>query len=173
MKTYEPVKDTLDIKAVFPKVMETLFQEDKDVIYLDADLMNSFGTGGFPKKYPDQAIDMGIQEANMVGVAAGMSAEGKKPYVHSFGPFASRRVYDQVFMSVAYAKNSVRIIGSDPGITAAYNGGTHMPFEDVALYRDIRDRMLGGAEAASTLVVVAGLANPDWLVEIEAIAAKG
>ncbi len=134
---YELKSDTIDIKNIFPQVIESLFMEDENVVYLDADLMNSFGTGGLPEKYPDRAIDMGIQEANMVGVAAGMSSEGKKPYVHSFGPFVSRRVYDQVFMSAAYAKNSVRIIGSDPGITAAYNGGTHMPFEDVALYRAI------------------------------------
>ena len=57
--------------------------------------------------------------------------------MHTFGPFASRRCYDQVFLSGAYAKNSLTIIGSDPGITAAFNGGTHMPFEDMALYRAI------------------------------------
>ena len=135
MKKYELNQDKLDIKNVFPVVMEALFGEDDAVVYLDADLMNSFGTGSMPKKYPDKAFDMGIQEANMVGVAAGMSAEGKKPYIHSFGPFVSRRVYDQVFLSAAYAKNSICVIGSDPGVTAAYNGGTHMPFEDVALYR--------------------------------------
>lgn len=73
----------------------------------------------------------------MIGVAAGLSAGGKKPYCHTFGPFASRRCYDQLFLSVAYAGNSVRVIGSDPGVTAAYNGGTHMPFEDMALLRAI------------------------------------
>ncbi len=73
----------------------------------------------------------------MIGVACGMSAEGMKPYCHTFGAFAGRRCYDQVFMSGAYAKNSIRILGSDPGVQALYNGGTHMPFEDVALYRTI------------------------------------
>ncbi len=71
-----------------------------------------------------------------------MSAEGKIPYIHTFGIFASRRIYDQVFLSVAYAKNNVRVIGSDPGVTAAYNGGTHMPFEDIALYRAIPDAVI-------------------------------
>ena len=73
----------------------------------------------------------------MVGLAAGLSAVGKKPYVHSFGPFATRRCFDQAFLSVGYAGNAVRIIGSDPGVTAAYTGGTHMPFDDVAMYRTI------------------------------------
>ena len=71
----------------------------------------------------------------MIGVAAGLSAAGMVPFAHSFGPFASRRCVDQIFISCAYAKLNVRIIGSDPGVTAAYNGGTHMPFEDMGIMR--------------------------------------
>lgn len=134
---YDGSLEECSFKEVFSGTMERLLAEDEQVAYLDADLMNSFGTMELPKKYPDRAIDCGIQEANMIGVAAGMSAEGKKPYCHTFGVFASRRCFDQVFMSVGYAHNSVRIIGSDPGICAMYNGGTHMPFEDVSLYRAI------------------------------------
>ena len=73
----------------------------------------------------------------MIGVAAGMSAAGMVPFAHSFGPFASRRCVDQIFISCAYAKLNVRIIGSDPGVTAAYNGGTHMPFEDVDYWQEL------------------------------------
>ena len=62
----------------------------------------------------------------MAGIACGLSAAGMKPYAHTFGPFASRRCYDQVFLSGAYAGNDVSIVGTDPGITAAFNGGTHM-----------------------------------------------
>ena len=75
----------------------------------------------------------------MAAVAAGMSSTGLTPFIHSFGCFASRRMYDQVFLSIGYAKRCVHIIGSDPGITAQYNGGTHMPFEDIALFRQIPD----------------------------------
>ena len=71
----------------------------------------------------------------MVGVACGLASAGFKPIVHTFGPFASRRCYDQAFLSGGYAKNDITIIGTDPGVTATMNGGTHMPFEDVALYR--------------------------------------
>jgi len=134
---YNGDKEKIAMKDAFAAAIENLIELDPKVVYLDADLMNSMSTTKVRKKYPERAIDCGIQEANMVGVAAGMSAAGKKPYVHTFGPFASRRCFDQVFLSVGYAKNNVRIIGSDPGVTAAYNGGTHMPFEDVAMYRVI------------------------------------
>ena len=73
----------------------------------------------------------------MIGVAAGLSSMGKIPYAHTFGTFATRRVADQVFVSCAFAKANVRIVGSDPGITAAFNGATHMPFEDMGIMRGI------------------------------------
>lgn len=139
---YAGQADDMAIKDAFPLVLKELFDADPDVVYFDADLMNSMGTYKLSKERPDRCIDCGIQEANMVGVAAGASALGKKPYVHTFGPFAGRRCYDQVFISVGYARNNVRIIGSDAGVTAAYNGGTHMPFEDIALYRAIPEAMI-------------------------------
>jgi transketolase len=137
MMVYDGSMDTEVYKNVFGRVMEALCNEDPDVVYLDADLMNSFGTHGLWKRNKRQVINCGISEANMMGIAAGLSAGGKKPYVHTFGPFASRRCYDQVFLSVGYAGNSVRVFGSDPGVTAAFNGGTHMPFEDMALMRAV------------------------------------
>lgn len=73
----------------------------------------------------------------MVGVAAGLSAVGKIPFVHTFAPFITRRACDQVFVSGAYARLNVKLVGSDPGITAALNGGTHMPFEDMGIMRGI------------------------------------
>ena len=134
---YDGSMDKDVYKNVFSKTLEEIADGDPQVIYLDADLMNSFGTLGFWKRNKKQAVNCGVAEANMMGVAAGLSAAGRKPYVHSFGPFASRRSYDQSFLSIAYAGNSVRIFGSDPGVTAAFNGGTHMPFEDMALMRAI------------------------------------
>ena len=134
---YDGSMDKEVYKNVFSRTMEEVANSDSKVVYLDADLMNSFGTLGFWKRNKKQAINCGIAEANMIGVAAGLAAAGRKPYAHSFGPFASRRCYDQSFLSVAYAGNSVRIFGSDPGVTAAFNGGTHMPFEDMALMRAV------------------------------------
>ena len=102
---YTGKPDEITIKDSFANVLRELFNEDPDVIYFDADLMNSMGTYKLSREFPDRCIDCGIQEANMVGAAAGASAVGKKPYVHTFGPFAGRRCYDQVFLSVGYAKN--------------------------------------------------------------------
>ena len=114
-------------------------EKNKDIVVLDSDLVNSSGLKPFFKFFPDRAIECGIAEANMVGIAAGLSAVGKVPFAHSFGCFASRRVCDQIMISCSYAKLNVRIIGSDPGVTAAKNGGTHMPFEDMGVLRSIPD----------------------------------
>lgn len=128
-------EEAKEMRAVFAEVMEELVQQDSRVVYLDADIINSIGMTGFWKAHPDRTVNCGIQEANMVGTAAGMSATGLVPFVHTFGPFATRRVMDQVFISAAYARLNVRIIGSDPGVTASTNGGTHMPFEDMGMMR--------------------------------------
>ena len=152
---YDGTMDKEVYKNIFGSTIESLANEDSDVIYLDADLMNSFGTYGFWKRNKRQAINCGVSEANMMGVAAGLSAGGKKPYVHTFGPFATRRSYDQSFLSIAYAGNSVRIFGSDPGVTAAFNGGTHMPFEDMALMRAIPE---------STVIDITDGAMLEWIM---------
>ncbi|MBQ0071165.1 MAG: 1-deoxy-D-xylulose-5-phosphate synthase [Spirochaetales bacterium] len=117
-------------------------KEDKNVVFVDSDLSSCIGSTAFQKAYPDRFFNVGIAEANMVGVAAGMASVGLVPVVHSFGCFMSRRDYDQLFISVGYTHQRVIAIGSDPGITAQYNGGTHMPFEDIALMRQIPDMVI-------------------------------
>ncbi len=134
---YTGGKAEADIKTLFADWMEELILADDKVVYLDADLMASFKTGGLWKKYPGRVFNCGIQEANMVGVAAGLYLAGYKPYIHSFAPFATRRTYDQLAVSVAYGHKSVHVIGSDAGILASDNGGTHMCFEDIAIIRAI------------------------------------
>lgn len=135
----ERIMDQLAMRDVYCNTLMELAEKDNRIVILDADLMKSMGMVPFAKAFPERAFDVGIQEANMVGVAAGLSATGKIPFAHSFAPFASRRCFDQVFLSCGYAKLNVRIVGSDPGITAAFNGGTHMPFEDMGLMRNIPD----------------------------------
>jgi transketolase len=130
-------KDSRMMRAVYCDTLMDLAEQDSRVVSLDADLMNSMGMVPFQQRFPVRTFNCGVQEADMVGIAAGLSATGKIPFAHTFGPFASRRCFDQIFISAAYAQLNVRIIGSDPGITAAFNGGTHMPFEDMALLRTI------------------------------------
>ena len=132
---YDGTLDPLTFKDIFSKVIPDMVEENPDIFYLDADLMACMGTTKWACDNSDHSINCGVAEANMIGVASGLAAAGYKPIVHTFGPFASRRVYDQAFLSAGYASNDITIIGSDPGVTAALNGGTHMPFEDMALYR--------------------------------------
>lgn len=129
--------EKVEMRKVFCDTMIEVAKKNEKVVLLDADLMAAMGTKPFQAEFPDRTIDCGIQEANMIGVAAGLSATGFIPFAHTFGPFATRRACDQIFMSCAYAKQNVKIIGSDPGVTAALNGGTHMPFEDLGIMRGI------------------------------------
>lgn len=112
-------------------------QKDDRIVALDADLMAASSVKRFSQQMPGRAIDVGVAEANMIGVAAGLAAMEKIPFTHSFTAFASRRVCDQVTLSVAYAGLNVKMVGSDPGITAELNGGTHMSMEDVSIMRNI------------------------------------
>lgn len=134
---YNGSADSRTFKEYLSTNIPALLEAHEDYIYLDADLMSCIGTAKYAKAHPERCINVGIAEANMAGIAAGLSAAGFKPICHTFGPFASRRCYDQVFLSGGYAHNDLTMIGTDPGVTAAMNGGTHMPFEDVALYRAI------------------------------------
>ena len=125
------------MREVYCDTLIELALDNDNIIVLDADLVSSSGMKSFFQRFPDRAFNCGVAEANMIGIAAGLSAMGKIPFAHSFGCFASRRVCDQIMISASYAKQNVRIVGSDPGVTAAYNGGTHMPFEDMGVLRSI------------------------------------
>lgn len=124
-----------ELRKVFADTLARMMDQNKDVVYLEADLGGAIGTTRLFQEYPKQAFDLGIMEANMVGVGAGMSIKGKIPFMHSFGTFTSRRCADQTFISGNYNKANIKLVGSDPGITAEANGGTHMPFEDMGIYR--------------------------------------
>ena len=129
--------DVKDMRSAYCESMLDLAKKDDRIVALDADLMGAMGMKPFAKEFPERTLDCGIQEANMIGVACGLSVWGKIPFAHTFAPFCTRRACDQVFMSGAYNKANVKVVGSDPGITAAYNGGTHMPFEDMGIMRGI------------------------------------
>ena len=130
-------KDSRACRDGLALTLNELMAEDKSIVYVDCDLMGCINTKQLRQNYPDRAFEAGIAEGNAAGVAAGLAATGKKVFFHSFGTFSSRRCYDQIYMSAAYAGLSVRVLGSDAGVTAAFNGGTHMPLEDAAMYLSI------------------------------------
>ena len=125
------------MRAVYAQTLIELAEKDERIVLLEADLMRASGTGVFKGRFPERTFNMGVAEANMVGVAAGLSAGGKIPFATTFGCFAARRTYDQFFVSANYAQLNVKLTGTDPGISAAFNGGTHMPFEDYGIMRNV------------------------------------
>ena len=131
-----------ELRAVFVETLQDLMKENKKVVALEADLGGASGFTKILKTNPEQFVQMGIAEANMVGVAAGMSMRGYIPFIHTFAPFTTRRALDQVFLEGAYAKNTINIYGSDPGVCVAANGGTHNTFEDIAIMRAIPNALV-------------------------------
>ena len=127
----------LEMRAVYAQTLIEMAEQDERIVLLEADLMKASGTTVFKNRFPERTFNMGVAEANMVGVAAGLSAGGKIPFADTFACFAARRTYDQFFISGNYARLNVKLVGTDPGIASEYNGGTHMPFEDMGIMRNI------------------------------------
>ena len=130
-------KDSRACRDALALPLNEMMAEDKSICYVDCDLTGCINTKQLLKNYPDRALEAGIAEGNAAGVAAGLAATGKKVFFHSFGSFSSRRCYDQIYMSAAYSGLTVHVLGSDAGVCAAFNGGTHMPLEDAAMYLSI------------------------------------
>lgn len=129
--------DAIEMRKVYANFMQESIAKNQDIIALEADLMSSMSMDSVQKKFPEQVINCGIMEGHIVSLAAGLSIAGKVPFFHTFTAFASRRCFDQLFMSLDYQKNNVKVIASDAGITAVYNGGTHMSFEDMGIVRGL------------------------------------
>ena len=131
------IEEKVAMRDAYVDTLIELAENNDRILAIDADLMLSMGIKRFSDKFPSQAINCGVQEANMIGVSAGLSLMGFIPFSHTFACFAARRACDQIFESCAYPRLNVRVIGSDPGITSSINGGTHMPFEDIGIMRTI------------------------------------
>lgn len=132
----------IELRDVVVNTLMNVMQHNKKVVALDADLSGASNFNKFQNEGTVPFIDVGISEANMIGVAAGLSLSGYVPFVHTFAPFATRRVLDQLFLAGAYSHNAINIYGSDPGFTAGFNGGTHTSYEDVSSLRAIPETVI-------------------------------
>jgi len=137
-------------------------RKNPNVVVLDADLSASTKTALFAREFPERFFNMGIAEANMISVAAGLAAAGKIPFASTFAVFALGRVYDQVRLSVAYPKLGVKIAASHAGITVGEDGASHQALEDLALARVLPNlTVIVPADAAETRSAVeAAVAHP-------------
>ena len=134
MKKY-PYADKKDTRSGFGAGIAELGRTNPNVVALCADLVASLKLDTFIKENPERFIQVGIAEANMIGVAAGLAISGYIPYATTFANFGSGRVYDQIRQSVAYSGSNVKIAVSHAGLTLGEDGATHQILEDLAMMR--------------------------------------
>ena len=124
-----------ETRAGFGEGIHELAKQNSEVVVLTADLAGSFKLGPFMKEFPARFIEVGIAEANMIGIAAGLTIGGKIPYTTTFANFSTGRVYDQIRQSVAYSEKNVKICASHAGLTLGEDGATHQILEDIGLMK--------------------------------------
>ena len=130
--TYSEKKDT---RSGFGAGLYELGKTNPNVVALCADLIGSLKMNQFADEFPDRFFQAGIAEANMIGMAAGLTIGGKIPFAGTFAAFATGRVYDQIRQSVAYSEKNVKICASHAGITLGEDGATHQILEDIGLMK--------------------------------------
>ncbi|MBL0136958.1 MAG: transketolase family protein [Bacteroidetes bacterium] len=134
MKKY-PYTEKKDTRSGFGAGLLELGRSNPDVVALCADLTGSLKMDAFEKEFPNRFFQIGIAEANMIGIAAGMTIGGKIPFTGTFANFSTGRVYDQIRQSVAYSDKNVKICASHAGITLGEDGATHQILEDIGMMR--------------------------------------
>jgi transketolase len=133
--TKYPYSEKKDTRSGFGDGLVEAAKQDENITALCADLTGSLKMGDFKAAFPDRFFQTGIAEANMMGVAAGMTIGGKIPFAGTFAEFATGRVYDQVRQSIAYSGKNVKIAASHAGLTLGEDGATHQTLEDIALMK--------------------------------------
>lgn len=134
MKTYEN-KGSKDTRSGFGAGLTELGRTNENVVALCADLTGSLKMDEFAKNHPERFIQVGIAEANMIGIAAGLTIGGKIPFTGTFANFSTGRVYDQIRQSIAYSDKNVKICASHAGLTLGEDGATHQILEDIGLMK--------------------------------------
>lgn len=124
-----------DTRSGFGDGMTELGEKNPNVVALTADLLGSMKLQGFIKEFPERFVQCGIAEANMMGIAAGLTIGGKIPFTTTFANFSTGRVYDQIRQSVAYSGKNVKICASHAGVTLGEDGATHQILEDIGMMK--------------------------------------
>ncbi len=134
VKDIQPLNEK-ETRAGFGEGILEVGRKNPNVVALTADLLGSMKLNAFVKEFPDRFVQVGIAEANMIGIAAGMTIGGKIPYTTTFANFSTGRVYDQIRQSVAYSNKNVKICASHAGLTLGEDGATHQILEDIGLMK--------------------------------------
>jgi transketolase len=141
MSSY-PVLDQKDTRSGFGAGLHELGKKNPKVVALCADLTGSLKMDAFKKEFPERFIQVGIAEANMMGIAAGLTIGGRIPFTGTFANFSTGRVYDQIRQSIAYSDKNVKICASHAGLTLGEDGATHQILEDIGLMRMLPGMMV-------------------------------
>ncbi|MBS1942297.1 MAG: transketolase family protein, partial [Bacteroidetes bacterium] len=131
--TSYPVLDKKDTRSGFGAGLLEAGRNDDRIVALCADLTGSLKMDAFAKEFPERFFQVGIAEANMMGMAAGMTVGGLIPFTGTFANFSTGRVYDQIRQSIAYSGKNVKICASHAGLTLGEDGATHQILEDIGL----------------------------------------
>jgi transketolase len=156
-----------DTRSGFGEGLLELGRRNPDVVGLCADLTGSLKMDAFAKEFPDRFFQVGIAEANMIGIAAGLATGGKIPFTGTFANFSTSRVYDQVRQSVAYARKNVKICASHAGVTLGEDGATHQTLEDIGMMKMLPGMVVINTcdfnQTRAATIAIAGCAGPVYL----------
>ena len=153
-------KTLINPRNAYGETLIELGKKHPKVVVLDADLSKSTKTIMFAKKFPERFFEMGIAEANMISVAAGLASTGKIPFVSTFAVFATGRVYDQIRMDIAYSQANVKLFATHGGISVGKDGASHQMIEDIALMRVLPNMtVMAPSDAPQTKKIVTLMAE--------------
>ena len=132
----------MEMRQIFSREIDKLMEKNDRICVINADLAGAHDNFWIQDKYPERAFNIGVCEGNMASMAGGMAAYGMIPFIYSFASFAGRRMLDQVAVSICYPKLNVKIVGSDPGISATILGATHSALDDIGAMRSIANMVI-------------------------------
>ena len=166
MKKFE-VQNIKDTRSGFGAGLSELGKTNPNVVALCADLTGSLKMDAFQKEHPERFYQVGIAEANMIGLAAGLAIGGKIPFTGTFANFSTGRVYDQIRQSVAYSNKNVKICASHAGVTLGEDGATHQIFEDIGLMKMLPNMTVINPcdynQTKAATIAIADYENPVYL----------
>ena len=153
-------ENLVKIRDRYGEILPELGARDEDIVVLTADLAGSTRTKYFGEQFPDRFFNLGITEANMMGMAAGLAQEGKKPFVSTFAVFATGKPWEQIRQTIAYQSAPVRIVATHAGITVGEDGASHQVLEDIATMRVLPNmRVVVPADVTQTEAVIKKIAT--------------
>ncbi len=160
MKTKLTYTEKKDTRSGFGDGLLEVAKNNPNVVGLCADLTGSLKMNAFQKKFPERFFQVGIAEANMMGIAAGLATAGKIPYTGTFANFSTSRVYDQLRQSIAYSEKNVKVCASHAGLTLGEDGATHQSLEDLGMTKMLPNfTVINPCDYHQTKVATIAIAN--------------